>query len=70
MSGNVDEWTGSEYTESYDGSEEKCSVRDLPSLRGGSWISTPGDVRAANRHWFLHLQPDGNVIGFRLARGN
>jgi formylglycine-generating enzyme required for sulfatase activity len=41
MSGNVREWTCSEYKKRYDGSEEKCAVSArLYSVRGGSWRNT------------------------------
>ena len=70
MSGNVYEWTCSQYKKSYDGSEQKCSVSARKySLRGGSWLSRPWWVRAANRG-------DGTPayrysgLGFRLARDN
>jgi len=53
MSGNVYEWTCSDWNASYVGQETVClnktenSVRR--SLRGGSWGSLPRWVRAANR---------------------
>jgi len=70
MSGNVYEWTCSEYEKRYDGSEERCSDRAYDySLRGGSWGDRPRWVRAASRY---DLNPDyrGDFIGFRLARDN
>jgi len=70
MSGNVREWTCSEYKKRYDGSEQKCSVSARTyTLRGGSWNATPRRVRAANRN---NNNPDNrnNNIGFRLARDN
>ena len=70
MLGNVWEWTCSEYTWSYDRSEQKCSVSaDNYSLRGGSWSNPPRGVRAANRYntstgpWYRSIN-----IGFRLAQ--
>ena len=70
MSENVEAWTCSEYTDRYDGSEERCSVQaDLYSLRGGSWYDGPGRVRAAFRSGNF---PDYRLYhnGFRLARDN
>ena len=67
MSGNVWEWTCSEYKRRYDGREQKCSVSaSRYSLRGGSWFHAPWWVRAASRLGY----PDnrGPEIGFRLAR--
>ena len=69
MLGNVWEWMCSEYKESYDGSEQKCSVSARRySLRGGSWLDGPGGVRAAYRFGggFPDVRYSG--IGFRLAR--
>ena len=69
MSGNVNEWTCSQYKQWYDGSEQKCSVYvHRHSLRGGSWNDKPRRVRAANRlNSPVHRY---DVIGFRLARDN
>jgi len=69
MSGNVWEWTCSEYKKSYDGSEQECAVSaEDYSLRGGSWVDKPWGVRAAGRSNYFY--PDGRVssVGFRLAR--
>jgi formylglycine-generating enzyme required for sulfatase activity len=69
MLGNVFEWTCSQYKKSYDGSEQKCSVyADNYSLRGGSWSSRPGWVRAAYRDNFNFPDFRDNYIGFRLAQ--
>jgi formylglycine-generating enzyme required for sulfatase activity len=70
MSGNVYEWTCSEYKKRYDGSEEKCivSASRHSSLRGGSWGGIPRRVRAANRYVNDFLDAHYNYIGFRLAR--
>ncbi len=70
MSGNVWEWTCSEYKEDYDGAEQKCNKRDLQvllTLRGGSWSDGSASMRSAGR---LGLAPAGcfNGLGFRLAR--
>jgi formylglycine-generating enzyme required for sulfatase activity len=69
--GNVWEWTSSEYASQYDGSELKRSDAGRDSgqraVRGGSWFSIPGGVRAASR---LIRSPDTRYssIGFRLAQ--
>ena len=69
MLGNVVEWTCSQYKKSYDGSEQKCSVSaDYYSLRGGSWLSGPGWVRAASRSSYGGPAYRGGLIGFRLAQ--
>jgi len=68
MSGNVYEWTCSEYKRNYRGSDQKCAASDRRySLRGGSWPLGPGWVRATAR---LYDYPDGrgDSIGFRLAQ--
>ena len=68
MSGNVAEWTCSEYKKRYDGSEQKCVVSASKyTLRGGSWNNSPRRVRAANRD---DNYPDDRYfgIGFRLAQ--
>jgi formylglycine-generating enzyme required for sulfatase activity len=70
MSGNVWEWTCSEYRENYDGSELECSVSAVEySLRGGSWNGLRRGVRAAYRG---NLLPGiyNHSIGFRLVRDN
>jgi formylglycine-generating enzyme required for sulfatase activity len=68
MSGNVAEWTCSQYKKSYDGSEQKCTdSASSYSLRGGSWTLKPGCVRAASRYsygpGFRNF-----YLGFRLAQ--
>jgi formylglycine-generating enzyme required for sulfatase activity len=61
--GNVWEWTCSEYSSSYDGSEKSCKEQvSLAVIRGGPW-----DVRVAGRDRYS----DGyryDRVGFRLAR--
>ena len=72
MAGNVWQWVEDCYHDKYDGApkdgsawrESKCSRR---SLRGGSWVDDPTELRAAHR--------DGDapgdrsdVSGFRVAR--
>ncbi|MDX8410479.1 MAG: formylglycine-generating enzyme family protein [Mariprofundaceae bacterium] len=70
MHGNVWEWTGSYYEETYDGSEQKYSdvkSKKKRSVRGGAWYFFPkglrsGDRRLYNPHYRLPY------IGFRLVR--
>ena len=69
MSGNVAEWTCSQYKKSYDGSEQKCSVSASKySLRGGSWDNVPRGVRAADRLGYGPAHRNFYALGFRLAR--
>ncbi len=66
--GNVSEWTCSDYTSSYDGSEMKCLLSGASAhvLRGGSWRSNAGHVRAASRY---RHEPGSrsNFVGFRAC---
>lgn len=71
MSGNVWEWVWDYYAENYYKiSPEKNPIGLLSGkkrvLRGGSWLETPKDIRAANRH---KDYPDNrsDSYGFRLA---
>ncbi len=53
-SGNVWEWTCSEYEGKYNGKEKVCLAKNSNKsrvLRGGSWNNNPGLVRAAFRYW-------------------
>ena len=72
MSGNVWEWTCSEYKPHYDSSEERCGRAGSPcTLRGGSWGSGSRGVRASNRNVFYGAYGrDGGDSrrGFRLIR--
>jgi formylglycine-generating enzyme required for sulfatase activity len=66
--GNVWEWTCSEYSSSYDGSEKLCKQSvSLAVIRGGSWGSEPGGVRVTDRDRYSDVNRDDDV-GFRLAR--
>jgi formylglycine-generating enzyme required for sulfatase activity len=72
MSGNVWEWTCSEYNEKYEGGAELRCVSDPDSggprvLRGGSWLSDPERLRSAARDRDDPRFRHGN-LGFRLAR--
>ncbi|TAN47572.1 MAG: hypothetical protein EPN21_17185 [Methylococcaceae bacterium] len=72
MHGNVLEWVQDCYKDSYQGApndgrpveETGCSRR---VLRGGSWVSFPGDLRSAFRGRDAPDDHD-NLSGFRLAR--
>ena len=72
MSGNVWEWTCSEYEKTYNGSEERCNNKDqigvftAISLRGGAWNQSEAQVRSSSRY---HWRPGRNnaAVGFRLA---
>jgi formylglycine-generating enzyme required for sulfatase activity len=65
MTGNVREWTESEYQEYYLG--EKFNNGELVVLRGGSWKTDPEELRSTARSSY---RPDNgdNSRGFRLAR--
>ena len=73
MSGNVREWTCSQYDKSYSGGEKKCVSKNdanedvIFALRGGSFVYVPQWLRVADRLWnFPWLRSDSR--GFRLAR--
>jgi len=71
MSGNVREWTCSEYKANYDGSEKVCNNRADDAqrvIRGGSWGSAPAGVRSAYRFRFSPVSRT-SYLGFRLAQG-
>ncbi|MCP4701924.1 MAG: formylglycine-generating enzyme family protein [Gammaproteobacteria bacterium] len=66
--GNVWEWTCSEYASPYDGKEQICNnYASLLSLRGGSWLNDPEAVRAAHRGKYRPYDWDFR-LGLRLAR--
>ncbi len=65
LSGNVQEWTADWYTERL-GSLAPLSGASH-TLRGGGWLSTPNQSRAAARDWASALEAGPNV-GFRCAR--
>jgi formylglycine-generating enzyme required for sulfatase activity len=70
MAGNVWEWTCSDYVNSYDSSELKCSTGNtntLRVLRGGSWNYNPGGLRSADRNFYSPGNRGVN-LGFRLSR--
>jgi formylglycine-generating enzyme required for sulfatase activity len=70
MHGNIGEWTCSIYDENYGGSEQCCAEPGTGGprvLRGGSWVSKPGWLRAAFRGRLVPVTPY-YLWGFRLAR--
>ena len=74
MSGNVWEWTCSEYSSNYNGNEEKCSSNSFfkfNTVRGGSWDSDERGIRGSNRNVIYGGYGPSDVNsnrGFRLAR--
>ncbi|MCP4994200.1 MAG: formylglycine-generating enzyme family protein, partial [Gammaproteobacteria bacterium] len=72
LHGNVWEWVGDRYHESYEGAPSDGSARISGDsvyrvLRGGSWYSKPQSLRSARRDWGT---PDSRYfdLGFRLAQ--
>ena len=69
MLGNVWEWTYSEYSDPYKGSEKKCAFQARRySLRGDSWYVVPWRVHAAVRSDFYVPDDRDSGVGFRLAQ--
>jgi formylglycine-generating enzyme required for sulfatase activity len=70
--GNVWEWTGDCYHDSYGGALRNGSARttgdcSLRVVRGGSWIDNPGDLRAALRGR-ITIGVREDYLGFRVGR--
>ncbi len=69
MSGNVWEWTCSNWRERFDGSEQQCnddtSDTQFRVLRGGSWLNVPDSARAAARN-LNHPDSRRSSLGFRV----
>ncbi len=72
MSGNVWEWTCSEYDKDYSGAEQRCitdkNSNNISVLRGGSWSNGPVWLRGAARDWYDPRSRNYGHGGFRLAR--
>ncbi|MDD5392320.1 MAG: SUMF1/EgtB/PvdO family nonheme iron enzyme [Thiothrix sp.] len=83
MTGNVWEWTTSQWGKdwqnpefTYDKWDEEAEKRDnlnsdgdvLRIIRGGSWVSSSGFVRCAVRYWNHPLSRSGD-LGFRVVLG-
>jgi len=70
-SGNVWEWTCSEYSKDYDGQELICMANpnsEVPrACRGGAWSYSPRGVRVAYRSKVAPYNRD-STLGFRLAK--
>ena len=68
MVGNVWEWIGHPYVADYDSEKHLMlqEVSDFRALRGGSWMSDPGQARCSSRgkndpdHW-------NHLVGFRVV---
>jgi len=71
VSGNVWEWTASEYVKIYDGSEQAVSKqaidKGLRVIRGGAWYNYIVDMRSSNRGVILPYEA-WSTVGFRVAR--
>jgi formylglycine-generating enzyme required for sulfatase activity len=68
LSGNVLEWTRTQWQENYEGYQPDLPVGDQAVLRGGAFYGNRRIVRCASRHRFdPNLRP--NFIGFRVVCG-
>ena len=67
LHGNVWEWVWDAY-DSYKSDKVVNSTGSHRALRGGSFYSSPGDLRSANRDWFTPVYRYWS-FGFRCARG-
>lgn len=69
MSGNVLEWTCSNWRERFDGSEQQCNDDTTDTsdrvLRGGSWLNSPANVSVSSRRGLNPVSRDYG-IGFRV----
>lgn len=70
-SGNVWEWTSSDYAFPYDGSELKASQLGVKlgrrSIRSGGWLNLPEDLRASNRG-VVYPADRYSTLGIRVVR--
>jgi formylglycine-generating enzyme required for sulfatase activity len=69
-SGNLWEWSCSEYDSKYNGKEKVCldkNTNEYRVLRGGSWYSHPVVIRSASRSRSTPVYRI-DYIGFRLVR--
>ena len=69
MSGNVWEWTCSNWRERFDGNEQHCNSEETDTqarvVRGGSWYDSPVSVRSAARDG-VHPVNRNDFVGFRV----
>ena len=70
MTGNIWEWTCSEYQPKYGGEEQRCSAKKPNEgqrvTRGGSWNNGPGELRSAKRRPRAPNERDA-LTGFRVV---
>lgn len=68
VSGNVWEWSCSEFTNLYNGNEKQCVTTEKSlSIRGGSWINAGWKMRSADRDF--RVRTFRNIfLGFRVSR--
>jgi formylglycine-generating enzyme required for sulfatase activity len=71
--GNVWEWTGDCWHDSYtgaptDGSTFRVGDCKGPVLRGGSWRNNASKLRSAQRNWWGGTDGRDNEVGFRVGR--
>jgi formylglycine-generating enzyme required for sulfatase activity len=67
MSGNVWEWCGTKWRDSYREPADESLIGTGPRVvRGGSWGSSLRDVRCAGRDWYGPLAGLG-TLGFRMV---
>lgn len=72
LQGNVWEWVQDCARDSYEGAPADGSVwigDEICSrvLRGGSWSSSPNQLRSSYRNWYPPVEAD-DTVGFRLVR--
>lgn len=66
LTGNVEEWTSDWYAErAMSGASPRSGASHV--LRGGGWLSPPGQSRTTSRDWGSSMEAGPNV-GFRCAK--
>ncbi|MBS0299683.1 MAG: SUMF1/EgtB/PvdO family nonheme iron enzyme [Proteobacteria bacterium] len=71
ISGNVWEWTCSNWEDQFDGSEQQCNNdttkrTQVRVLRGGSWFDNQDRARVSARSGVLTSDASGDDVGFRV----